>query len=86
MSEQTFKFVSEYKGVGKNNGKPFHTIEVHDPKSFQNLTFFADTTKIQSEFGFAVGEDVKVTGVSFQSAFKNTTTLITGMKSLALAK
>lgn len=38
--EQAMVFKKDFTGVTKNGGRPFRTIELHDPLTLENTTFF----------------------------------------------
>ncbi|MDO3682095.1 hypothetical protein [Paenibacillus ehimensis] len=52
---QEFLFKGEMSGTSKKSGNPYRSIELHDPNSLENMSFFLDP-----------GNSVNTTGIQFR--------------------
>lgn len=76
---KTYKFINEQKGIGKNSGKPYHMVKLHDPETYQNHQISADTTKILAPFGLTAGQTVEI-DVALETPYDRTNPVLVGLR------
>lgn len=55
LIKQEFLFKSEMSGTSKKTGNSYHSIELHDPNSLENMSFFLEP-----------GNSLNTTGILFR--------------------
>lgn len=68
--KQEFLFKGEMSGTSKKSGRPYHQVELHDPNTLENMSFFLEQNSSVNTTGILFRDKV-VAEFSMEFRFGN---------------